>query len=479
MAKPNMPNPLATGAPTWDGRPHTLRDFIWRLDWQFEVSGITADDEKLKWAVSYVEPSIRDEWSSFAEYTTPNWTGFQARLKKEYPELVLDEQGSVSALRSLCGRFKHISQYDEERLLDFKRKFSALANKCLAAPALVTNRELVEMFVGSLDKHFQDNLNTRLSTSGTLRAGAMVRDEDPYDWTEVVTKAVDLVSGKSISKAFKTETTESTSRSVPAQVKRESVERSIDRGHSDLREEIAIIKDTLAINQKSMQSFMDSMKATIQSKVSRPASSGSYNQGQSRQNNEAGAGTSRCFYCYENGHRWVICPSKDQDQKDGKIKVDGNQLRFADGSPIPRIEGMSIKAIVAKYLPSSLLVCLGMQPELPQHEDIQDIDPISYARIPEISIYTNQLRDTRDNIIDESRQALDKRGLELENVKGRLNALEALLTKATSSKPKKPKEPEPLSSDEDSEPDGLASQLAKILALAQKKDLSKKTQSGF
>jgi hypothetical protein len=475
-----MPNPMASGAPTWDGRPNTLRDFLWRLDWQLEVSGITADVEKLRWAVSYVEPSIRDEWSSFAEYITPDWTLFIARLKREYPELVLDEQGSVSGLRSLCGRFRHISQYDEERLLDYKRKFTAIANKCLSPPALVTNRELVEMFVGSLDKNFQESLNNRLSTSGTLRAGAMVRDEDPYDWTEVISKAVDLVSGKNLSKAFKTDHAESTSRSIPAQVKREPMERSIDRGHSDLREEIAIIKDTLAINQKNMQGFMDSIKATIQStKPARPVNSGSYNQGQPRQNNDANAGASRCFYCYEMGHRWVVCPAKDQDQKDGKIKVDGNQLRFADGSPIPRIEGMSIKAIVAKYLPASMLVCLGMQPDLPQHEDTPDLDPISYARVPEISIYTNQLRDTRDNIIEESRQALDKRGLELENVKGRLNTLEALLTKTTASRPRKAKEPEPPSSDEESDSDVLTAQLAKILALAQKKDSSKKPQSGF
>src|SRR5689334_15746574 len=98
--------------------------------------------------------------------------------------------------------------YDDERLLAFKRKFMTMANKCLADPALVTNRELVKLFVGSLDRHFRDNLDSRLSLKGQLHAEGTVRGEDPYDWKEVVSKAVELVSNKTIAKALRYDTPE-------------------------------------------------------------------------------------------------------------------------------------------------------------------------------------------------------------------------------------------------------------------------------
>lgn len=108
-----------------------------------------------------------------------------------------------------------------------------------------------------------------------------------------------------------------------------------------------------------MQSQMDSFKNTVQGRNNGQSNQTSYSQGQQRPQyqNSAPANANRgCYYCFDPKHRWVACPDKEQDVKDGKIKVEGNSLRFADGTSIPRIEGMSIKAIVAKYLPTSLLV---------------------------------------------------------------------------------------------------------------------------
>jgi hypothetical protein len=478
-----MPGPMANGAPSWDGQVTKLRDFLWHLDRLFALSNITGDLEKVQWAVSYVSPSIRDEWTSFEEYITPNWKTFNQRLKREYPEIVAEEQGSVTGLELLERQYQHISIYDEDRLLAFKRKFSAMAKKCVdnaIAPAIVTNRELVARFVRSLDKNFQESLSTRLMINGKPRStttASTVRTDDPYDWEEVVAKAVELVSGKTISKAMHLDSNPDTmSRAAPPQIKREPVERSLEQ--SDLREELASLKDTIAVTQKNMQSYMDSFKSTLQTKLVRPPNQSNYAQGQQRQNNDAGSANNRgCFYCFDPRHRWIVCPEKEQDVKDGKIKVEGNNLRFADGSPIPRMEGMSIKATVAKYLPTSLTAWFGIQPELPQEEEMPNLGGHmpAYGRVPEISIYTNQLKDTRDSLIEESRQALDKRGLELTDLRGRVRTLESMITKT---KTRKAKEPEPSSEEEDA-PDELAVQLAKVLALAQKKENARKTRSDF
>jgi len=67
------------------------------------------------------------------------------------------------------------------------------------------NRELVELFVKTLDSAFQDALNSRLSIQRTLKVDTQGRSriEDPYDLDYVVQKAVELVSGKTIAWALK------------------------------------------------------------------------------------------------------------------------------------------------------------------------------------------------------------------------------------------------------------------------------------
>jgi len=70
---------------------------------------------------------------------------------------------------------------------------------------VIGNRELVELFVKTLDSAFQDVLNSRLSIQGTLKVDVQGRSyiEDPYDLDHVVQKAIELVSGKTIVWALK------------------------------------------------------------------------------------------------------------------------------------------------------------------------------------------------------------------------------------------------------------------------------------
>ena len=71
-------------------------------------------------------------------------------------------------------------------------------------PAITGNRELVEYFVWCLDANFRKALNLRLSLQDHLRVDALGRSrvEDPYALDQVIQKAVDLVSGKTIARAL-------------------------------------------------------------------------------------------------------------------------------------------------------------------------------------------------------------------------------------------------------------------------------------
>jgi len=182
-----------------------LRNFLRIVEQLFRLAEISDDRQKLNWLISYVEADIADQWSSFPEFETGPWNQFLDCLKIEYPELTSEEQGTMGQLCRLCREYSDISLLDEERLMKFKRRFMYIAQKCLKPPAITGNRELVELFVRSLDNLFQDALNARLSIQGTLKIDALGRShmEDPYDLEHVIQKAVDLVSGKTIAWALK------------------------------------------------------------------------------------------------------------------------------------------------------------------------------------------------------------------------------------------------------------------------------------
>ena len=62
------------------------------------------------------------------------------------------------------------------------------------------NKELIELFVKTLDSAFQDALNSRLSIQGTLKVDAQGRSriEDPYNLDHIVQKVIELVNRKII-----------------------------------------------------------------------------------------------------------------------------------------------------------------------------------------------------------------------------------------------------------------------------------------
>ena len=133
------------------------------------VTEITDEAQKLRWLMEYIDPDINDQWTSFEEYARGNWDDFLSRLRVEYPEITNEEQGSMDQLRRLCWEITEIGLAEEECLLDFKRKFLFIAQKCLKPPAITGNRELVEHFVRCLDANFREALNSRLSLQGQLK----------------------------------------------------------------------------------------------------------------------------------------------------------------------------------------------------------------------------------------------------------------------------------------------------------------------
>jgi len=272
--------------------------------------------------------------------------------------------------------------------MSFKRRFLYIAQKCLRPPAVTGNRELVELFVKTLDNTFQDVLNSRLSIQGTLKVDAQGRShiEDPYDLDYVVQKAVELVSGKTIAQALKhtlvilsrNGKVDLDTRGLVYYSKEESV-RKVEV-HPDievLQQDINVLK-TLYEKQersrehhkKSVQGALDSIKTLIHSQgqtLVLPTKeiggfSIRYRQGPPQM--RPPRPPRKCFYCFETNYLFLFCPKKTEDKKKGLILVDKFTVRFTNREPIPIEHNMSIKDCVRKYLPSSIAVIMWEDPEL-------------------------------------------------------------------------------------------------------------------
>jgi len=162
-AKLNMPLLLSPSTPKWDGQSRILRNFLKIMEQLFQTAEITEDQKKLDRIIGYVNANIYNQWTSFKEYEARSWNWFLERLKTEYPELTTEEQSSMDYLRKLYRENAGINLLEEEQLMSFKRRFLYITQKCLRPLAITGNRELVELFVKTLDNTFQDVLNSRLS----------------------------------------------------------------------------------------------------------------------------------------------------------------------------------------------------------------------------------------------------------------------------------------------------------------------------
>jgi len=399
-----MPLALSLSAPRWDGRARNLQTYIRLVEWMLAATEITDKQQKLRWLTEYVDPDINNQWTSFEEYTRGDWDGFIGHLKLEYPEITTEEQGSMDQLRQFCRETPEIGLAKEERLLDFKRKFFFIAQKCLKLPAITGNRELVEYFVWCLDINFREALNSRLSLQGHLRVDALGRShvKDPYALEQVIQKAVDLVSGKTIARALQhsaipsvsTEKVDPDSRAPMLFIKQEATRKvELSPDLENLQMDINVLKTMYEKQEKGREKHEKHIQSLIKSVHALVNRSGYQRefpppQNQNRYGGPLGAAAPRlsrkCYYCFGTDHLFLNYMVKNKDKQKGLILVDSFTVRFANGDPIPMDPNLSIRECVKKHLPSSVTVMLmsDLDPELAEFLDRESNTGYNQDKLP-------------------------------------------------------------------------------------------------
>src|SRR5277367_3136338 len=183
----NMVPPGTRDAPKFVARrPEELRQFLRQMEDLWNEAGIKEDKIKKESVGKYADYECEEEWAAFDTYVDPyTWDEFKEELFANYPEAAAAERGTPQRIREICDDQREIVLGDMQGLYGFRRKFMAEAKKLLAPPAVMSNRELVELFMGRLSGDMASLVFQRLSS---LAASEVIKVEKP-DATVNIDKA--------------------------------------------------------------------------------------------------------------------------------------------------------------------------------------------------------------------------------------------------------------------------------------------------
>jgi len=190
-----MPLPASRGAPFFDkSKPIELLQFIDQMEDLFEEYGIRNDQDKKKKLGKYTDQQTEFEWKAFKEFEDGvDFAEFKKALIDDYPEAQMARKGTLTALKNVCRENSRLLEGDYAQLKTLIRSFRAQQKLLLVPPILVSNRELVDMFLGCLRESFASQVWSSLNIEQTRdrkqkdkEDTAVRQPEDPYDILDVI-----------------------------------------------------------------------------------------------------------------------------------------------------------------------------------------------------------------------------------------------------------------------------------------------------
>lgn len=338
------------------GRPEELPRFLRQMEDMWDGAGIVDDEEKKRLVGNYADQQSEDEWRALDTYQSGfTWLEFKAELVESYPEVAAAVRGTPSRIRQLCREWEGIGLGDLGALHAFRRAFLSEATKLLSAPAVMSNRELVELFLLTLSERMRlavwDFLGSRANASLKQR-----RPEDRYDLREVCRAAV--VVSENAHATFcitgvrdfpeSVETRRGVVDDVPASETRSLVQRIEDLSSCQARR-----RDELEELSRNISARLMDVTATLVEEVVQEDSIATenvpvdYSTGSGLRTystmprwgglvkaNDGG----RCCYCGQVGHFVAECDDATRDVEAGLLKLDANgKLRLYNGDYIPNM----------------------------------------------------------------------------------------------------------------------------------------------
>ncbi|EDR07416.1 uncharacterized protein LACBIDRAFT_327891 [Laccaria bicolor S238N-H82] len=376
-----MPLPGSRGAPNFDKeKPIELLRFIDQMEDLFTEHGIDDDQEKKKQLGRYTDQMTEFEWRAFDTFAPEiEYKEFKQALIDDYPEAKNAGKGTLANLRKICNDHQRIDIDDIVALKSLTRGFRAEQKLLLVPPALL-----------SRDK-------------GKAVDGKEHRPEDPYAILDVIEMA-ETIAGRA----------QGISSSSDTWVGVNATETRTTRGHhthttpvhsvkleDDIRElnqKVALLMDKITSSEKAQMSAfqasrqeMNKLTETLMTQHVTSAPTMRQTQPTWRMGSDG---------CWE------------EHIRTGKIKMSGHKMFFAlTGQPVPRgTNGKSAKMIVEEASNKDMMAQSNMfaSPGEIYTQNSREPGIVQLgidARVK--SVYTNQIRDSRDDMLDKMATRID------------------------------------------------------------------------
>jgi hypothetical protein len=175
---PEMPErkslivPGSMDAPKFQSaKPRELRRFIRQLEDLWKEAGITEDKDKKESLGKYADQESEEEWSALETYNEGyTWGEFEKELLENYPEASAAERGTPARIWQIVRDADNIEPGDTIKLYSYRRAFLAEASKLSKPPVVMSNQELVELFMRGLSMSMGRAVLQYLGGSAKMKA---------------------------------------------------------------------------------------------------------------------------------------------------------------------------------------------------------------------------------------------------------------------------------------------------------------------
>lgn len=350
-----MISPGTKDAPNFSSRrPTELRRFLSRMEDLWESAGVTDDDVKKESVGKYADQDSEEEWRAFENFAKGiSWEAFKEELLENYPEAAAAERGTPARLRELCSEYKNIRLGDLPTLYQFRRAFLVEAKKLTKEPRIISNRELVELFIGCLSNpnaqavlQYLGNM-PKSEGKGKEKAAIVVprRPEDKYDIEDICQAAVQ-VSTNSQGMFHLTSRGSDTRDREPVMIQSSSEENSsLVAKIESLEASQALEKDRVNAASRHVDAKLGEIENMMKTLVAQTHNATAVPSWRARPNvvknvdhNFGGGGQQEinCYFCGKTGHYKNDCENLKTYLKAGKLRLSPEgRLCLPDGGPIP------------------------------------------------------------------------------------------------------------------------------------------------
>lgn len=432
-ARRSMILPGSRDAPKFSSkRPAELRRFLRQMEDLWNEAGVEDDEGKKTSVGKYADQESEEEWKSLETYEPGNtWEEYKDELLENYPEAAAAERGTPARIRHICREAGGIALGDLTPLYAYRRAFTAEANKLTKPPAVMSNRELVELFMSGLSQNLAQAVLQYLGAQPKAENPVKLEDkgkgkesekkpdierrpEDRYDFNDIC-KAVVQVSENAQGMFTMSDKKDSDKPRSMALVQTTTAgNASLIEKMESLEETQAREKDRTIAANKQFDSKLESIESTLKALLAQAPTKGASGFNQNFNGNSAGGHPEiqqrwvknsqgmECFGCGGDDHFQDKCEKIKHHVKLGNLKYNQEgRVRLANGSRVPNYPtGANLIERMERYYASKPPV----QAFLGSYEEVEERSVNTYTKYGE----------PIDNSLDLKEQRLAKLEKELQ-----------------------------------------------------------------